>query len=352
MIDPNNTFAAEYKMHYTTVPVLFSIKDGIRGCNRIYSFTGGMIMNRSIRKTLTYTQLACVFLFTAVFLLSAVHYAQAAKLNKKTLELMEGSEETLILKKAEDEVTWKSGNRAIAKVDRDGTVKGVKKGTCTITASSAGVKYKCRVTVRSMGNVNTAGAMRGIDVSVYQGTIDFKKVKNDGIRFVIMRVGHGYEADTMFERNYEEARKNNLLVGCYWFITSTSKKALKKQANLCLDAIEGKTFDLPVFVDIESFSQFNKGKSFCSTQVDTFCRMVKKAGYTPGWYTSRSFVRPYLSDKVAHGSGYVTWVAEHNNSLNYDRTSDFWQYSHTGRVKGISTYVDLDWYFPNAKDED
>ena len=108
----------------------------------------------------------------------------------------------------------------------------------------------------------------------------------------------------------------------------------------------------PVFVDIESYSQFNKGKAFCSNLVSTFCEMVKEAGYQPGWYTSRSFVGPYLTDKVAVGSGYTAWVAEHGRILHYDNIADIWQYSHTGRVNGIKTYVDLNWYFPNARTED
>ena len=197
-------------------------------------------------------------------------------------------------------------------------------------------------------NVNTEGALHGIDVSVYQGKINFKKVKNDGISFVIMRAGHGDSADTRFAYNYKNARKNGLKVGCYWFITATSQEALKRQAKKCLNTIKGKEFDLPVFVDIESYSQFNRGKDFCSALVSNFSEMVKKAGYDQGWYTSASFVNKYLSDKVISKSGYMSWVAQHNRRLSYNAPCDIWQYSHTGRVKGISTYVDLNWYFPEA----
>ena len=309
-------------------------------------------MTRTTRRLLWVLLLACCLTAAIPAVFNKAHTAHAAKLNKTAMDLFKGSSGQLILKKADGDIVWKSTKPQVASVDENGLVTGKKSGKCTIVAKLGGNKYKCKVTVRSLSGVNTLGAMKGIDVSAWQGTINFTKVKNDGIGFVIMRVGHGMQVDSTFRRNYRKAKKAGLLVGCYWFITATSDSALKAQANKCLKTIRGKSFDLPVFVDIESYSQFNKGKAFCSNLVSTFCEMVKEAGYQPGWYTSRSFVGPYLTDKVAVGSGYTAWVAEHGRILHYDNIADIWQYSHTGRVNGIKTYVDLNWYFPNARTED
>lgn len=302
----------------------------------------------------TYLLLAvCAMLLALPLETRHSHTVYAAKLNKTVLDLVAGGSDQLLLKGGGEAVTWKSSSPSIAVVSAEGIVTGISDGTCTITASPTAKKskkqYTCLVTVRSLSNVNANGAMKGIDVSAWQGTINFRKVKQDGIRFVIIRAGHGDEPDTLFERNYARAKRNGLMVGCYWFITATSKKALKAQANLCLETISGKTFDFPVFADLESYSQFNKGKDFCSMLVKTFCEMMRDAGFLPGWYTSTSFIKPYLSDEVVNGRGYDTWVAAHAKTLNYDNVCDFWQFSHTGTVAGIKGYVDLDWYFPNAR---
>ena len=74
-----------------------------------------------------------------------------------------------------------------------------------------------------------------------------------------------------------------------------------------------------------------------------------RAGYTTGWYTSRSFVPKYLKNTVSRRKDYTAWIAEHDGKLRYDYKYDIWQYSHTGRVNGINAYVDLNWYFPNGK---
>ncbi len=309
-------------------------------------------MTKSVKRTLIciYFAAATIMMLPVVF--RSAHAAQAkVKLNKTSLELLAGSSEQLKISGTSKTVTWKSKKKSIATVDADGVVTGVKSGSCKIIAKVGKKKYTCKVTVRSLKNVNTTGALRGIDVSIYQGKINFKKVKADGISFVIMRAGHGSVVDSTFNTNYKKAKKNGLMVGCYWFITAASESELKKQAKKCLKTIKGKKFEFPVFVDIESYSQFNKGKTFCSNLVSTFCDMVKKKGYTPGWYTSRSFISPYLSDKVARESGYVTWIAEHSGTLNYEYPCDIWQFSHTGRVNGINTYVDLNWCFPNAFDD-
>ncbi len=306
-------------------------------------------MKKTIRMYVAamFAMIICIMMFPQVF--RSAHAAMAAvELDRTSVVLMKGSSTTLNVTGTKKKVTWVSGNKKIAKIDENGTVTGVSKGSCKVMAKVGSKKLKCSVTVKTMKNVNTVGALKGIDVSVWQGTIDFEKVKEDGIEFVIIRAGYARTADVNFKKNYKNARKNGLLIGTYWYSTSLSHSESVAQVKQYLKTIKGLEFDLPVFVDFESSSQFRKGKNFCSGMVTTFCDRIEDAGYEPGWYTSRSFIQNYLTDKVARNSGYSAWIAEHNPTLKYSYPCDFWQFSSTGRIKGIKSYVDLDWYFPNA----
>ncbi len=308
-------------------------------------------MSKAIRNLLSALLFACALLFAMSVLMRPVHTAHAkAAINKSSAMVLKGGTIQLRITGTTKKVTWSSKKPSIASVDEDGVVTGVKKGKCYIIGKAGGKKYKCKVTVKQLSNVNTKGAQQGIDFSFWQCKINFKKFKNDGICFVIMRAGHGSAVDSTFQRNYTRAKKQGLKVGCYWYVTALSKTAAKKQVNKFLKTIKGKTFDFPVFVDIESPSIYRKGKAFCSSVVKIFCEKIKKAGYVPGWYTSRSSIPVYLTDKVANQSGYVKWVAEYYNKLNYNSSCSIWQCSNKGRVDGISGYVDLDWYFPAESD--
>ncbi len=306
-----------------------------------------------MHKTVRNLFAALLIIFMVMLAIPAVfhsaHTAHArASINKTTAEVLQGATIKLRVKGAGGQVTWKSKRPSVATVDQNGVVTGNNPGTAYIIAKASGKRFKCKVRVRTLSNVKTDGAQLGIDVSVWQGKINFKKVKADGISYVIMRAGIGQKVDSTFYRNYKQAKKYGLKVGCYWFITATSESAAAAQARKCLKTISGKHFELPVFVDIESNSQFRKGKTFCSDIISIFCDAVKAGGYTPGWYTSRSFISSYLTDKVENGSGYVKWVAEHGKTLHYNSVCHIWQFSHTGRVNGINGYVDLNWYFPSA----
>ncbi len=314
-------------------------------------------MNRHDTRYAGKSLLLILVLAAAVLLLPSLlphaHTAEAGvRLNKTSADMIPGYKVQLKVKGTSAAVTWRSGKKSVASVDKSGLVTAIRPGTCKITARTGSKKLTCKIRVYNPGDaVNTEGALHGVDVSVWQGTIDFKKVKKDGIDFVIMRAGHGSAADTKFKQNYKKAKKAGLKVGCYWFVTATSLSQLKREIRLCKKAIKGKSFDMPVFIDIESYSQFRKGKTFCSSLVSGFCEEMIKAGFTTGWYTSRSFVPKYLKNSISRNKNYTAWIAEHDSRLRYDFKYDIWQYSHTGRVSGINAYVDLNWYFPNARKE-
>ena len=185
--------------------------------------------------------------------------------------------------------------------------------------------------------------MQGIDVSMFQGSIDFAKVKASGIDFVIIRAGYGREIsqkDPYFEKNYAGAKAAGLNVGAYWYSYADSVEDVKKEAAACLEAIKGKKFEYPIYFDIEETKQFKRGKDFCSGLVKTFCDALEKAGYFAGFYASTYYLNKYFTPEVKNR--YTVWAAEYAGTLHYTGGAGAWQYTSFGRVNGISGRVDRD----------
>ena len=186
-----------------------------------------------------------------------------------------------------------------------------------------------------------AKTFKGIDVSQYQQNIDFKKVKASGVDFVIIRAGFGKYAnqkDPYFESHYKAAKAAGLKVGVYWFSYATTAAEAKAEAVACLSVIKGKTFEYPIYFDVEGKSLV--GRTAVSAMCKAFCNALEAAGYWAGIYISRSPAQTMLEASVA--KRYALWVAEYGSRCNYGRTYGMWQYSSTGRVSGISGNVDMD----------
>lgn len=185
--------------------------------------------------------------------------------------------------------------------------------------------------------------VKGIDVSQWQGNIDFNKVAHSGINFVIIRAGFGKyinQKDPYFEQNYQRAKAAGLNVGAYWYSYADSVESAIEEAALCMRVLEGKTFEMPIYFDLEEQSQFSRGRAFCDSIVKAFCNGLEKNGYFAGLYISRSPLQTYISSDVA--KRYALWIAEYNSKCNYGGEYGIWQYSSTGKVNGISSSVDLD----------
>lgn len=186
----------------------------------------------------------------------------------------------------------------------------------------------------------------GIDVSKWQGNIDFNKVKAAGVDFVIIRAGYGRyinQKDPYFEQNYTRAKAAGLNVGAYWYSYAASIADANAEAAVCIEAIKGKQFEYPIFFDLEENSQFAKGKAFCSDLVVAFCGALEKAGYFAGLYMSRSPLTQYITKDVA--ARYTLWVAEYGAKLNYNGDVGMWQNTSSWRVAGINGNVDHDYSY-------
>ena len=187
-------------------------------------------------------------------------------------------------------------------------------------------------------------AVKGIDVSKWQEAINFEKVKNAGIEFVIIRAGYGNgNKDGCFEQNYSRAKAAGLAVGAYWYSYATSAAGAKIEAQKCAAILKGKQFEYPVYFDLEEKSQLEKGKDFCSSLITAFCDEMEAQGYFAGFYMSLSAVNAYVTDEVK--KRYAFWVAQWNSSCSYTGKHGLWQYSSKGSVSGISGNVDLDYAY-------
>ena len=195
-----------------------------------------------------------------------------------------------------------------------------------------------------------------VDVSEFQQNIDFNKMKNDGIKAVIIRAGYGREVsqkDSMFESHYKNAKSANLKIGVYWYSYADSVNDAEKEAKACLECINNKSLDMPIYYDLEDNSQTKLGKARLTEIVERFCETIKKSNYRAGVYANLNWFNNYLDyDKLK--KKYSIWLAQYNsvNELN----CDIWQNHSTGRVSGYGGNIDTNIIFNesvfNSKKED
>ncbi len=185
--------------------------------------------------------------------------------------------------------------------------------------------------------------MKGIDVSVHNGDIDWKKVKADGIQFAILRAGYGRklsQKDARFEENYKNAKAAGIPVGAYWYSYAMTEDEAMVEADVFLSVIKGKQFEFPVYFDVEEKKQFDLGKEKLSAIMRAFLEKVESAGYFVGLYGSASSLTTYTADDIKNR--YTIWLAHWVNQTNYSGSYAVWQYSDKGSVSGINGNVDLD----------
>ena len=191
---------------------------------------------------------------------------------------------------------------------------------------------------------------KGLDLSRWNGNVDFNKVKQDGYSFVILRAGYRQNQDPKFEQYYCDATSAGLMVGAYWFTYANTVAGAEAEAKACIEYIKGKTFDYPIYYDLEddpsqSSYPLKTGKDNCSAMVDIFCKTLQNAGYWAGFYTSKSVLETHITPEVA--SKYAVWVAQWSNKCTYTGQYGMWQCTDRGTVNGIKGNVDVDVAYVN-----
>lgn len=189
---------------------------------------------------------------------------------------------------------------------------------------------------------------RGIDVSAFQGIIDWDKAKKGGVEFAMIRAGWGTGTlDKYFKRNVQECQRLGIPFGVYWFMYCANDTEAAKNAQACLNAIKGLKLDYPVAADFEydSVSYAAKrgvyvDKTTASRWVKLFLDTVKKAGYEVINYTNLDYYNRYFNNEV--NNRYEVWFAYWGSATTMTKASAIWQYSSKGRVNGIVGNVDMD----------
>lgn len=197
---------------------------------------------------------------------------------------------------------------------------------------------------------------KGIDVSVHQGNVNWANVKTDGIDFAIIRAGYGREIsqkDKQFENNYAGCKSNGIPCGAYWYSYATTVEDAIKEANTFLTVLKGKTFEYPVYFDMEEKRQFDLGKEACTAIAKAFMDTVERAGYWVGLYMSTSYLNAYISEEVRNR--YAVWVAQYSSNCTYKGQHGIWQYGIAGHPKydttkqkavyGVNGQCDLDYCY-------
>ena len=185
----------------------------------------------------------------------------------------------------------------------------------------------------------------GIDVSRHNGAINWNRVKDSGkVDFVILRAGYGKlvsQKDSRFEEYYSACKQLGIPVGAYWYSYAKTVTEAEQEARVFLECIKGKTFEYPLYFDIEEKTAFNQGLFVCSAMAEKFCEILEKAGYFAGIYASKSHLETYLSAEVRQR--FSVWVAHYGvDSTSYRGAYGMWQKSDSGSVDGISGNVDMD----------
>ena len=207
------------------------------------------------------------------------------------------------------------------------------------------------------GNVYTFGAdgalnrtARGIDVSKFQGSIDWNAVKADGITFAIIRCGYrGYGSgalveDSTYRANIRGAINAGLKVGVYFYSQATNEAEAVEEASMVLSLVSGYSLPLGVYYDTEKVAGDTGRADTISAAQRTacavaFCETIRNSGYSAGVYSFASWF--YNSLNFANISKYNIWIAQYRDTLNFSYKYNIWQYTGSGHVNGISKPVDM-----------
>ena len=180
-------------------------------------------------------------------------------------------------------------------------------------------------------------ANQGIDVSKYQGAINWAAVAQSGVSYAFIKVGSTKSGvDPYFAANVTAAQAAGIRTGVYIYSYATSVEAAAQEAQLVLQWIEGYNINFPVAFDIEDSTQKGLDAATCTAMANTFCSIIAAAGYTPILYTYTNFYKSHFTSGLA----YDKWIAQYSDHNDIAGWA-IWQYSSSGSVAGISGRVDM-----------
>lgn len=242
-----------------------------------------------------------------------------------------------------NEITFTSSDSSVAKIIS--TEKSLAKVKVNKVGNASVTIKQCNKIITTKVKVEKA---KCIDVSEWNGDINFNKVRNTGVTCVIIRAGYGKDPnqeDNKFKEYYRQAKNAGLNVGAYWYSYATSVDAAKAEVRNCMKTIGGKEFDLPLFLDVEEYRQAVLPKRTLTDIIKTFCNGMRDNGFDGGLYSAKSMLMDSAyPDEIS--SDYLVWLAAPNESYSkLPNFVDIHQYSWTGSVDGIRNDVDLNYIY-------
>ncbi|WP_312647276.1 glycoside hydrolase family 25 protein [Aminipila sp.] len=197
-------------------------------------------------------------------------------------------------------------------------------------------------------------AMQGVDVSRYQGDIDWAKVKASGVSYAMLRVGYrGYESgiitiDEKFIQNMQQAIAAGVKVGAYFFSQAITEDEAIEEAEFVLQNISGYDISFPIVFDLEEISSsdhrtYNLTREQRTDIALAFCNRIEAAGYTPMVYGNASWLTDYYD--LTQIIKYDIWLAQYADCPSFPYDFKMWQYTNAGYVDGINHIVDINLCF-------
>lgn len=219
-------------------------------------------------------------------------------------------------------------------------VKEKSSGGSSSTTTSTGQNFSDLVSKYKNDNTSI-----GLDVSRWQGDIDFQKVKDAGVEFVFIRVGSQkgiggeYYIDPKFEQNIKGFQSVGIPVGIYFYSYADSIKSAKAEAKWIVEQLDGYDIELPIAFDWENWSfyqEFNKSFYNLTEIAKAYLGVIEKAGYNGMLYSSKNYL-----ENVWFETKYPVWLAHYTEQTNYEGEYKVWQLCSNGLVDGIDGYVDV-----------
>ena len=239
----------------------------------------------------------------------------------------------------------------LGKDKKETKVKVYNENTISDELESENKKDKIKLDFKNKSTDKNA-YVKGLDVSKWNGNINWDAVEKAGIKFVIIRAGYGTHIDYKFEQNIENAIDHNMIIGVYWFGYAYNDSMAIKEAKICLKTIKKykNHIALPIFYDYEYDSVnyaarmgVRVNKNMVSSYADSFCSVIKKAGYHTGIYTNIDYANRYFSREVL--DKYHTWIAQWTSSCTYRYEYIIWQ--RTDNYYIGNKKFDLNYYYYN-----
>ena len=217
-----------------------------------------------------------------------------------------------------------------------------------VSSGSTGTTAPAKSFADFAATYKNENSMVGIDVSRFQGEIDFEKVAAAGCEFVIIRIGgyaSGLFTDPYYAENIKNARAAGLKVGVYWYSAENGPEAVREHASYLFDLLDGEPLDFPVFFDWENFTSFENYKMSLrdfNDMILAFRDEAEKQGYRGALYSSKYYLDLLIEDEVKTGG---VWLAHYISETTYTGEYFLWQQG-LARIDGIAGDVDVDVFYP------